>query len=88
MKFRTIIIVFLLPVILMGTQSCKTEKLPTSDFEVQKELYKKKKKEQKAAKKMKKKQEKHFWSLQSKEVKKSLRKNRRYQRRKARKMKK
>lgn len=86
MKIRTIIIVFLLLFFLVGLQSCKSQKLPTSDYEVQKELYKKKKKEQKAGKKLKKQQEKHFWSLQSKEVKKSLRKNRRFQRRKARKM--
>ena len=88
MKIRTIFIVFLLSVLTLGSQSCKTKEIATTDEAVQKELYKKKKKEARAAKKLKRKREKHYWSLQSKEVKKSIKRNRRYQKRKARKLKK
>lgn len=77
-----------MPFLIGSLHSCKSSDLPTSDADVQKQLYKDKKKQGRAAKKLKKKELKHYWSLQTKEVKKSLKKNRRYQKRKARKLRK
>lgn len=85
MKIQTIIIGLLLFTLTLGFQSCKSSELPTSDYEVQKQLHKEKKKKARAQKKIQKEEYKRFWSMQTKEAKKSIRKNNRRQKKAARK---
>lgn len=90
MKFRTIIVVFLLLGLIISP-SCASNKVPSSSGSVEdaeKVIAQRRKEEAKAAKKAKKEAEKRYWSMQSKEARKSVKKNKRRQKRLARHLKK
>ena len=86
MKFRTIIVLFLLLITIgaLGCSSTKPEKTPESVEEAEKLMAEKSKQQAKANKKAKKEAEKRYWSMQSKATKKSVKKNKKNQKRLAR----